>query len=97
MARKLQIIFDCHDPRGLSEFYTKALHYKLQDPPSGYESWQQALKDWGIPEDDWDSASAIVDPEGIGPRIYFQRMDTPKLAKNRVHIDMNTSEGVESL
>ncbi len=47
----------------------------------------------GIPEEDWNSASAIVDPEGKGPRIYFQRMDTPKTGKNRLHVDINVSGG----
>lgn len=93
MSRKLQVVFDCRDPKGLAEFYVKALDYKLQDPPSGYASWEEALKDWGIPEEDWESASAIIDPEGIGPRIYFQRMDTPKPDKNRLHIDINVSGG----
>jgi hypothetical protein len=93
MVRKVQIVFDCHDPLGLSKFYAEALHYKLQDPPEGYKSWEEALKAWNVPEEEWNSASAIVDPEGKGPRIYFQQMDTPKLGKNRVHIDVNASEG----
>jgi len=34
-----------------------------------------------------------VHPDGHGPRIYFQQMDTPKLGKNRLHIDVNASGG----
>jgi hypothetical protein len=94
MALKLQVVFDCSDPASLSKFYAEALHYKLQDPPTGYESWQAFLKAQGIPEEEWNSASAIVDPEGKGPRIYFQQMDTPKLGKNRLHIDINASGGL---
>ena len=93
MALKLQVVFDCRDPGGLSKFYAEALHYKLQDPPSGYTSWEGWLKAQGVPEDEWNSASAIVDPEGTGPRVYFQQMDTPKLGKNRLHIDINASGG----
>jgi hypothetical protein len=93
MDRKVQIVFDCRDPAGLSKFYAEALHYKLQDPPEGYKSWEEALKAWGVPEAEWNSASAIVDPEEKGPRIYFQQMDTPKLGKNRVQLDINASEG----
>jgi hypothetical protein len=91
MAFNLQVVFDCKDPASLSKFYAEALHYKLQDPPAGYESWEKWLMDKGIPEEEWNSASAIVDPEGKGPRIYFQQMDTPKLGKNRLHIDINAS------
>ena len=94
MAFRLQVVFDCRDPAGLAKFYAEALHYKLQDPPEGYSSWEHWLKAQGIPEADWGSASAIVDPEGHGPRVYFQRMDTPKLAKNRLHIDINASGGL---
>jgi hypothetical protein len=96
MVGKVQIVFDCHDPLGLSKFYAEALHYKLQDPPEGYKSWEEALKAWNVPEEEWNSSSAIVDPEGKGPRIYFQKMDTPKLGKNRVHIDVNASEGSQA-
>jgi hypothetical protein len=95
MALELQVVFDCADPEKLSSFYAAALHYKLQDPPSGFNSWEEALKAWDIPEEEWNSASAIVDPEGKGPRIYFQQMDTPKLGKNRLHIDINASGGLK--
>ena len=94
MAFKLQVVFDCRDPASLSKFYAEALHYKLQDPPSGYSSWEDWLEEQGIPEAEWNSASAIVDPEGKGPRVYFQQMDTPKLGKNRLHIDINASGGL---
>ncbi|MEK6851829.1 MAG: VOC family protein [Candidatus Thermoplasmatota archaeon] len=47
----------------------------------------------GVPEEEWNDGSAVVDPEGKGPRIYFQRMDTPKPGKNRLHLDLNASGG----
>lgn len=94
VAFRIQVVFDCRDPAGLSRYYAEALHYKLQDPPRGYVSWQAFLKDQGVPEEEWNSASAIVDPEGKGPRIYFQQMDTPKLGKNRLHVDINASGGL---
>lgn len=93
MATRIQVVFDCRDPESLSKFYAEALHYKLQDPPEGFHSWEEALKAWNVPEEEWNSAGAIVDPEGKGPRIYFQQMDTPKLGKNRLHIDLNASQG----
>jgi Glyoxalase-like domain len=93
MATKLQIVFDTQDPDRLAKFYAEALHYKLQDPPEGFSTWLEALKAWNVPEEEWNSASAIVDPEGKGPRIYFQQMDTPKPEKNRLHIDLNASKG----
>lgn len=95
MAFKVQVVFDCRDPESLSKFYAEAIGYGLQEPPSGYTSWEGWLRDHHIPESEWNSASAIVDPEGRGPRIYFQRMDTPKPGKNRLHIDINASGGMK--
>src|SRR5712692_5359275 len=93
MATKTQIVFDCTDPDRLAKFWAEALHYKLQDPPAGFATWESALKAWNVPKEEWNSASAIVDPEGRGPRIYFQQMDTPKPGKNRLHFDLNVSGG----
>jgi Glyoxalase-like domain len=95
MAFKVQVVFDCKDPASLAKFYAEALHYKEQDPPTGFASWEAWLKEHGVPEDEWNSASAIIDPEGLGPRIYFQQMDTPKPGKNRLHIDISASGGLK--
>jgi len=93
MATSIQIVFDCGDPDRLAKFWASALHYKEQDPPAGYPSWPAFLKARGVPEEEWNTASAIIDPEKVGPRIYFQQMDTPKPTKNRVHLDLNISGG----
>ena len=37
--------------------------------------------------------SAITDPDGIRPRIFFQKVPEPKTAKNRLHIDVNAGAG----
>ncbi len=93
MAHSIQVVFDTADPERLGEFWAAALHYRIQPPPTGYDSWEAFLRAMNVPEQDWHSANAIVDPEGKGPRIYFQKMDTPKLAKNRLHLDINASGG----
>jgi hypothetical protein len=36
-------------------------------------AWRAWLTGHGIPEEQWNGASAIVDPDGDGPRIYLQR------------------------
>jgi hypothetical protein len=91
VATGIQVVFDCADPARLASFWAAALHYKLQDPPEGFESWQAWLKSMRIPESEWNSASAVVDPGGTGPRIYFQRVPEGKTVKNRVHLDLNVS------
>ena len=93
MATSIQIVFDTADPDRLAGFWADVLHYIKQPPPSGYGSWEDFLDAVGVPEEEWNSASAIVDPAGVGPRIYFQKMDTPKPTKNRVHLDVNVGGG----
>ena len=34
---------------------------------------------------------SVVDPEGVGPRLFFQKVPEPKTAKNRVHLDVHAS------
>jgi hypothetical protein len=89
VATSVQIVFDCSNPDTLARFWAEALHYKIQDPPPGFDSWPAFLKAQGIPERDWASASAVVDPDGVGPRIFFQRVPEGKTVKNRVHLDLN--------
>jgi hypothetical protein len=89
VATSVQIVFDCADPDKLASFWAAALHYKKQDPPAGFASWPDFLKAQGIPESEWTSASAVVDPDGVGPRIFFQQVPEGKVAKNRVHLDLN--------
>jgi hypothetical protein len=89
MAIPVQVTFDCADPDRLAHFWADLLEYQLDPPPPGYDSWEAWLIEQGIPESDWNMASAVSDPDGRGPRIYFQRVSEPKELKNRVHLDVN--------
>ncbi len=93
MATTVQVVFDCADPDKLATFWAAALHYKKQDPPAGFDSWEAWLESQGIPESEWNSASAVVDPDGVGPRIFFQRVPEGKVVKNRLHLDVNVGGG----
>jgi catechol 2,3-dioxygenase-like lactoylglutathione lyase family enzyme len=95
MARDVQFTFDCADPAGLSAFWAEALGYRLQDPPKGFDSWEQALDALGVPPERRNDASAVVDPDGAGPRVFFQRVPEGKVVKNRVHLDVRAAPGLE--
>jgi catechol 2,3-dioxygenase-like lactoylglutathione lyase family enzyme len=95
MARDLQITIDCADPARLAAFWAEALGYQLQDPPDGFESWEQALEAMDVPPENRNDASALIDPEGPGPRLFFQRVPEPKQTKNRVHLDIRAAPGLE--
>ena len=95
MARDVQITFDCADPAALSAFWAEVLGYRLADPPPGFDTWDAALDALGVPPERRNDASAIVDPDGAGPRVFFQRVPEGKAAKNRVHLDVRTAPGLE--
>jgi hypothetical protein len=94
MTRDVQITFDCADPGALAEFWAEALDYQLQPPPDGFETWDDALRTFGVPEDQWNSRSAILPRGGDGPRVFFQRVPEGKTAKNRVHLDVRVAPGL---
>ena len=94
MALDVQITFDCADPAKLSAFWAEVLGYRLQDPPPGFASWEEALEAMGVPPERRNDASAILDPEGAGPRLFFQRVPEGKQVKNRLHLDVRAAPGL---
>ena len=93
MATTFQVTFDCADPDRLATFWAGLLGYQKQPPPPGFATWPEFLAAQGVPESEWTSASAVVDPAGQGPRLFFQRVPEGKSAKNRVHLDVNVGGG----
>jgi hypothetical protein len=94
MTTEFQVTFDSADPVAHAAFWAEALHYSQQPVPPGFESWDAALDAWGVPDDERDSRAALVDPDGVGPRLFFQKVPEPKTAKNRVHLDLRAAAGV---
>ena len=94
MSLTVQVTFDCADPAALSRFWNEVLGYRLDSPPPPYETWDEALDAWHIPEENRNDASASVDPDGVGPRLWFQKVPEGKTAKNRVHLDVRAAVGL---
>lgn len=94
MAIEFQVTFDSADPAAHAAFWAEALRYVQQPPPAGFESWDAALASWGVPPDERNDRAALVDPDGAGPRLYFQKVPEPKTAKNRVHLDLRAAPGL---
>ncbi len=95
MSITVQVTFDANDPTRLGEFWALALGYAMDPPPPGFGSWEEALDAWGVPEQERNQAYAISDPDGNGPRVFFQRVPEGKIAKNRVHLDLRAAPGLE--
>jgi hypothetical protein len=92
MATPFQITVDCHDADRMVQFWSVALGYVQEPPPAGYLSWEDFLRANGIPLPQPGSIGAIVDPDLVGPRILFIRVPEKKSVKNRVHLDIRTSQ-----
>ena len=71
MAVGVQVVIDCADPARLGEFWAVALGYERQAPPPGFASWPDFLTAQGVPESEWNSRNAVIDPDGRGPRLFF--------------------------
>lgn len=91
MSKTFQVTFDARHPPTLADFWAEALGYIIQPPPEGFDSWDDWARAMEIPEENWDDARALVDPEGKGPRVFFQKVPEGKTAKNRVHLDVNVA------
>ncbi len=93
MAIKLQVVFDAADPPALAAFWGEATGYQEEDPPQGFDSWEAWAVANDLPREEWDNYASRVDPDGAGPRLFFQRVPEPKTAKNRVHLDLAVGGG----
>ena len=94
MAVSYQLVIDCASPDPLAHFWAEALHYVVEPPPPGFDSWDDYYRSIGVPEDELGiGVDSIVDPNGEGPRIWFQVVPEKKAIKNRLHIDVKASGG----
>ena len=95
MTREIQVTFDCADPNALAGFWCEVLGYQYDAPPPGFDTWDAALDAFGVPPESRNDASSCHDPEGAGPRLFFQKVPEGKSAKNRVHLDVRAAPGLQ--
>jgi glyoxalase superfamily protein len=91
-VRQFQVTFDCANPERVARFWCEALGYVVPPPPPGFASWTEF--DQSLPAERQGSAFACVDPTGVGPRLFFQRVPEGKAVKNRVHLDVRVGTGL---
>lgn len=98
MEMAMQLTIDCSDPQRMVAFWAEALGYAPEPPPEGHDTWRAYWEDMGVPEDELppgagDTPESIIDPAGRGPRVWFQKVPEPKVAKNRWHFDLKVGGG----
>ena len=86
--------FDSADPAAHAAFWAEALHYVLAPAAVRFPVVGHGAGCVGVPAERRNDRSAIVDPAGVGPRVFFQRVPKPKTAKNRVHLDLPAAAGL---
>jgi hypothetical protein len=91
-VKQFQVTFDCAQPERVARFWCDVLGYVVPAPPPGFASWEQF--DRALPLDRQGSAFACVDPTGVGPRLFFQRVPEGKAVKNRLHLDVRVATGL---
>jgi hypothetical protein len=91
-VKQFQVTFDCAQPERVARFWCEVLGYVVPPPPPGFASWEDF--DHALPTNAQGSAFACVDPAGVGPRLFFQRVPEGKVAKNRLHLDVRVAAGL---
>jgi Glyoxalase-like domain len=97
MTVRYQLVINCvGHPESLARFWAEALGYVLEAPPGDFVTWDDWRRHMGLPES-WQGrgTDCIVDPDGEGPRIWFQVVPDAKTTSNRLHIDIHASGGRE--
>jgi hypothetical protein len=89
---EFQVTFDCAEPERVARFWCDVLGYVVPPPPEGFGSWDDY--DRSLPEEHQGSAFACVDPDGVRPRLFFQRVPEGKVVKNRLHLDVRVGTGL---
>ncbi|WTW94196.1 VOC family protein [Streptomycetaceae bacterium NBC_01309] len=96
MAVRWTLTVDCAEPGKLAEFWAAALGYVPRPAPPGFASWEDWLRHYDVPEEEWDDGAYLTDPDGVGPNISFLKVPEPKTAKNRMHLDIQAGGGRET-
>ena len=91
-VRQVQVTFDCADPQRVARFWCEVLGYVGPPPPEGFKTWEDFNAT--LPPEHQGEWFACSDPNGVGPRLFFQRVPEGKVAKNRVHLDVRVGTGL---
>jgi predicted enzyme related to lactoylglutathione lyase len=81
-VRMLNVVFDCADVARLAQFWSAVTGFQPRkgEPPWDNPEWKTA---------EWVS---LRDPSGRSPNIAFQKVPEGKVAKNRVHLDLEAED-----
>ena len=68
--------------------------FDCAEPERVARFWCEVLGYVVAPNEEQGPPSACVDPSGVGPRLFFQRVPEGKVVKNRLHLDVRVGTGL---
>lgn len=84
------MVVDCDHPASLTRFWAQAVDGYRVAP---YDDAELArLREMGIDDPEDDPGVLVEPPSPELPRLYFQQVPEPKVAKNRVHLDLRADD-----
>jgi len=89
MAEIHDVVFDAKHPASIARFWAAALDDYDVAPYD--EAEINRLRQQGI-NDLEDDPTVLVEARGKHPRIFFQKVPESRVVKNRVHLDLRTSD-----
>jgi Glyoxalase-like domain len=91
MTARIDLTLDCAHPARLAAFWKLALGYADEPPPAPFASREEWIREYGDPGDTAADGAWLQDPAGTGPRLVLLRVPEPKMAKNRLHMDVRVA------
>lgn len=76
-CRFTELVIDCHDHHLMGDFWSEVLGYHVTERSDGPEHYYVQIEG----------------PAGAGPTILVVRTPDEKTTKNRLHIDVNATDG----
>ena len=90
MARLNNITFACEEPVQLARFWRKALGYEhIEVPQEVEEAASAAIERGELEADAW---AMLVNPDGTGPRLLFQRRPKTPTTDIPIHLDLHSDD-----
>ena len=90
MARLNNITFACEEPVKLAEFWSEALGYEhIETPDDMLAEVEKAIAAGDLDPTGW---AMLVNPDGTGPRLLFQRRPKTPTTDIPIHLDIHSED-----
>jgi Glyoxalase-like domain len=91
-VKQIQVTFDCAEPERVARSGARCRGTSYRRHRRGFAGWDEF--DRALPPERQGAAFACIDPTGVGPRLFFQRVPEGKVVKNRLHLDVRVGTGL---